>query len=84
MAKRDHNNSLMRGTKWGPSEVLEIILFHDLGEGYMGMHTCKNSLNYILKICAFVYNLYLKNERENKEYMCHSMHVCMCVCACSL
>ena len=34
MAKRDHNNSLMRGTKWGPSEVLEIILFHDLGDDY--------------------------------------------------
>lgn len=41
MAKRDHNNSLMRGTKWGPSEVLEIILFHDLGDSYMAVHKCK-------------------------------------------
>lgn len=69
----------MRGTKWGPSEVLEIILFHDLGDGYMGMHKCKNSLNYILKIWASVYNLYLKNERENKEYVSQYAHVCVCV-----
>ena len=75
MAKRGHNSSLVRGTKWGPSEVLKIILYH--GGGYIHI---QNSSNCVLKICVFIYNLYLKKEKENKEYTCGSVRVCACVC----
>lgn len=36
------------------------------GAGYIIVHRCQNSLNYILKMCAFHYMFYLK---ENQQLM---------------
>lgn len=51
-------------TEREPSEMPEIVLYLELGGGYMGIYIRKNSLSYTLKICAFVCNLYRKGKRK--------------------
>lgn len=37
------------------------MLSYDWDGGYMSVHVCRNSLKYMLQICAFiVFKLYLK------------------------
>lgn len=51
--KRSQISSLVRGPEWGPSEVLETILYLDLSGSYMGVFIHKNLLSCELKLVTY-------------------------------